>query len=88
MPDTTLLPDGVTAYTVSSLGDRSITNYSIGDKIILSVQPSDAYPNLKVAVINGRKGMLSDPYAVIRVSESQVSDLVAVLADLHRTVPA
>lgn len=82
MPDTTLLPEGVTMTTLD--GDRPITTYRLGDTVLAGVQDSLARPGLLMAVIYGADGM-AGRHAVVRVTPDQLPNLLAVLADLHRT---
>ena len=82
MPDTTLLPEGVTTYTLD--GERPHTTYRLGDTVILAAQDSVARPGLITAVMYGTKGIF-EGYCVVRVTPTQLPNLLAVLADLHRT---
>ena len=79
---TILLPEGVTASTLN--GDRPLTTYRIGDTVILSTQDSIARPGLITAVMLGKQGF-EGHHAVVRVRPDELPNLLAVLADLHRT---
>lgn len=82
MPDTTLLPEGVTTYTLD--GDNPHTTYKLGDTVLLGAQNSVSRPGLIVAAIPGSSG-LAGCCAVVRVTLNELPNLLAVLADLHRT---
>lgn len=77
------LPEGVTPYTLD--GERPHTTYRLSDDtIILAAQDSVARPGLITAVMYGTKGIF-EGYCIVRVTPTQLPNLLAVLADLHRT---
>jgi hypothetical protein len=80
----TVYPEGVTTYTLD--GERPHTTYRLSDDdtIILATQDSVAHPGLITAVVYGTKGIF-DGYCVVRVTPTQLPNLLAVLTDLHRT---
>lgn len=82
MSDQIVLPEGVTPYTLD--GERPHTTYRIGDTIILAAQGSVAHPGLITAVVYGTKGIF-EGYCVVRVTPTQLPNLLAVLVDLHRS---
>lgn len=75
-------PEGVTTSTLD--GDRPHTTYRLGDTVILATQDSVAHPGLITAVVYGTKGIF-EGYCVVRVTPTQLPNLLAVLADLHRS---
>lgn len=76
------LPEGVIPYTLD--GERPHTTYRLGDTVILAAQDSVAHPGMITAVVYGAKGIF-EGYCIVRVTPTQLPNLLAVLADLHRT---